>query len=302
MSLDEAESAYQRVKPPAARLSAMDVARQILADDLTRSAAALTYYAVLALLPALLVISTLLGVLGLSPDAVDEVLKAGAELGPRWSVELMSDAAGAVLDASASGVVFGLSVVFLLWTASGYVAAFMWAAGRINGLPEDQAWWHLIVRRLGLALLLLAFITAATAVVVLAGPVATWLGTVLGLGDGFLRAWSILRWPFLAGSAVLVFWILYRYAPARRRPSGPHLLTGVAVGVALMFVASVAFSLYVSHFASYNRVYGALAAGIVFLVWCWLLNLSLLAGVEVSALLERRTRSAARDIPIWRRG
>jgi membrane protein len=264
-------------------LVARELAGHLLGGELTRAAAALTYYAVLALLPALLVVSSLLAFAGLSPDALEDLLLTAAELGPQWSADLVQTA----VDATRSEAVLGISIVFLVWTASGYVAAFMWAAGHINGLPDPLPWWHYMLQRLGLAALLIGLVTVATAVVVLAGPVAEWLGGLLGVGDDLVDAWAVLRWPFLAVVAVLVFWLLYRGAPAKKRASGPHLLAGVAAGVALMLVASAGFSLYVANWASFDEVYGTVAAGIIFLTWFWLLNLSLLVGVVVSMELER---------------
>ena len=140
--------------------------------------------------------------------------------------------------------------------------------------------------RLGLAVLLIVLLASCAAAIVVAGPFATWLGDLLGLGDAVLTAWSWLKWPFLFGVALLVLLLLY-HAAARHGTRWRSKLAGAAAGVVIVLVASAGFSVYLTHFASYNKVYGALAGGIAFLVWAWLVNAAVLVGFLTVGSLER---------------
>ena len=127
------------------------------------------------------------------------------------------------------------------------------------------------------------------AIVTLVGPFGGWIADLTGIGTGPLNLWAWIKWPLLVGLGLLMFAVLYRFTPARRQPALWKLLPGAAVGVGLWILASAAFSLYLDHFASYNRVYGTLGAAVAFLVWAWVMNIALLVGVEVN----RGDRAAA---------
>lgn len=261
----------------------------VLAHDLPRLAAALTYYTVLSLFPALLVVVALLGLDGLSPDALRALLDAVGDLGAPWAVEFVSDALDSILSSHSSGFAVGLGTLLALWAASAFVGAFMWATDGIYAVSARRPFWRELPLRLGLALLLLVLLTAAAVTVALVGPFGDRVADLTGIGTGPLALWSWIKWPLLVVLGLLMFGLLYRLAPARRQPSVWRLLAGAAVGVGLWIVASAGFSVYLTHFATYNRVYGALGAAVAFLVWAWVMNLALLLGVEVNRELESRT-------------
>jgi len=166
----------------------------------------------------------------------------------------------------------------------------MWAADGIYGVPARRPYWRELPLRLALALLLLVLLTTAAIVVALVGPLGSWVAQHTGIGTWGLGLWTWIKWPILIALGLLMFAVLYWFAPSRRQPSLWRLLAGAAVGVALWVAASAAFSVYLAYFASYNRVYGALGAAVAFLVWVWVLNLALLVGVEVNRDLEERMR------------
>ncbi len=267
-------------------------------DDLPKIAASLTYFLTLSFAPALIVVLALLGVVGVSADGVVRLLEAVATFGPQWFVQFVDAAMQSVLQTNNSVVALVVGIVLALWTASSYVTAFLWAAGNVTGVRDKRAASSPgCSLRLGLALLLLGFLVVAAAVVVLVGPVAAWLGRLLGLGDAAVRAWSVLRFPFLFAVGVVWCAILFYAAPAPRRPRIRHTLAGAGVAVVVMLVASVGFSVYLSHFAAYERVYGVLGAAVASLVWAWLLNIGLLVGFEATASLERSAAAAAAGAP-----
>ena len=190
-----------------------------------------------------------------------------------------------VLSTNGASVALGTGVLLALWTASSYVSAFLWVAEQLEG-RRPRSFLRQLPARLGVAVLLLLLLTACAAAIVVAGPFATWLGDLLGLGDAVLTAWSWLKWPFLFGAAMLVLLLLYRGA-ARHGTRWRSEIIGAAGGVIVMLVASAGFSVYLTHFASYNRVYGALATGIGFLVWAWLVNVAALLGFLAVGALDR---------------
>ena len=260
-----------------------------MASGFTRMAAALTYYLVLSIFPALIIAAGLLGAVGLSPQSVDALLDAVAAVGPDWAVGFVQGALSSVLSASGTPVALGVGALLALWTASSYVSAFLWAAQQMEG-RRPRPFLRELPLRLGLALLLLVLLAACAAAIVLAGPFATWLGDLLGLGDAVLAAWSWLKWPLLFGVALLVLLLLF-HAAARHGTRWRSEIAGAAAGVLIMLLASAGFSVYLSHFASYNKVYGALATGIAFLVWAWLVNAAVLLGFLAMATWERGART-----------
>ena len=274
---------------------ALQFTRVAAAAGFTRMAAALTYYVVLAIFPALIVVAGLLGAIGLSPQDVDVLLDAVAAIGPDWAVGLVQGALSGVLSARGTSIALGAGALLALWTASSYVSAFLWAAERMEG-RRPRSLLRQLPARLGLALLLILLLTACGAAIVLAGPFATWLGDLLGLGDAVLAAWSWLKWPFLFGVALLVLLLLYR-AAARPGTRWRSQLIAAVAGVVIVLVASAGFSVYLTHFASYSKVYGVLATGIAFLVWAWLVNSMVLLGFLAMVALDRGARTKQEGAP-----
>ncbi len=221
------------------------------------------------------------------------LLESVAKFGPEWFVQFVDAALHSVLQTNDSLLVLLVGLVLALWTASSYVSAFMWAAGNVTGARDGRGFLAGLPRRLGLALLLLGFLDVAAAAVVLVGPVAAWLGRLLGLGDAAVQAWALLRFPFLLVVGALWCAILFHAAPAPRRPRLRHTLAGAGVAVVVMLIASVGFSFYLSRFAAYERVYGVLGAAVASLVWAWLLNIGLLVGFEATVALERSAAASA---------
>jgi membrane protein len=248
------------------------VARLVMVHDLPHHAAALTYSLVLAVFPILIVVTALLGLVGLTPAALQALLDAVTQLGSQWAVEFVRATLDGVLSSSGTPLLLSASVLLALWTSSSYVAAFMWAAGEIGGERDTRRWFSGLALRLGLALLLAVLIA-------------------VGIGEAALGFWTSADWPFFFALAVAVFLLLYRAAPHASTRRVLHDLVGAVSGVAVWLVASAGFSVYLANFGSYERVYGVLGTAIAFLVWAWILNLTLLGGLEVSLALGRRRAS-----------
>ncbi|MBO1332274.1 YihY/virulence factor BrkB family protein [Streptomyces sp. VRA16 Mangrove soil] len=262
-------------------------AKEFLDDDLPDKAAALTYYGVLSLFPALLVLVSMLGVIG--ETATRTVLDNLRHLAPGPVRDLLGDAVRELQGTGgASGVVAGVSLAAAVWSASGYVAAFIRTANAVYDLPEGRPVWKLTPLRLALTLGLMALLAASATIVVFTGPLARRAGDAIGVGDAAVTTWNIAKWPVLLVLVVLMVALLFWRAPNVRGPGFRWLSPGSVVAVLLWLVASGGFALYVAGFGSYNKTYGALAGVVIFLIWLWLSNLAILLGLELDAELARQ--------------
>jgi membrane protein len=256
-------------------------------DDLSDWAAALTYYAILSLFPGLLVLVSGLRLLGRS--TVHTVIDNIAAIAPGTTRTILTDAVDNILNAGSgtAGILVVVSLVGALWSASGYVAAFMRASNAIYDVPEGRPIWKKLPVRLGVTVVTGILISVSALAVVLTGRVAEWLGRLIGLGHTAVVVWNIAKWPVLAILISLVFAILYWAAPNARQGGIRWVSPGGLLAVVIWLLGSAGFALYVAHFGSYNKTYGSIAAIIVFLVWLYLTNTAILLGAELNAELER---------------
>ncbi|NRD07461.1 YihY/virulence factor BrkB family protein [Rathayibacter agropyri] len=262
-------------------------AREFGADQCTDLAAALTYYAVLALFPALLAIVSVLGLFGQAQATTDLVLDLVGNLASAQVVDLLREPIQALTGSSAAGLAFVTGVVGALWSASGYVGAFGRAMNRVYQIDEGRPFWKLRPTMLGVTVVTVVLIVIAALILVLSGPVATAVGNVIGLGSAALTVWNIAKWPVLVIIAVLTVAILYYWAPNIRQPKFRWMSVGSILALVVWLVASAGFAFYVANFSNYNKTYGSLGAVIVFLLWIWITNIALLFGAEFDAELER---------------
>jgi membrane protein len=260
--------------------------REFRADNLTDWAAALTYYSVLAIFPALIVLVSVLGLVGES--ATQPLIDNLGSVAPGPAKEIMTSALKNLQgDRGAAGVLFVVGLLAALWSASGYVAAFMRASNSIYDIEEGRPVWKTLPVRVGLTLVLL-FLLAITAIaVVLTGGIAQKVGDLIGLGNTAVDVWNISKWPVLLLVVSFMFALLYWAAPNVKHPGFRWISPGGVLAVVAWLIASGAFALYVSNFGSYNKTYGALGGVVVFLVWLWISNIVILLGAEFNAELER---------------
>lgn len=271
---------------PARRVWAL--AAPILALNVPRLAAALTYYTVLSLVPALLVVVALLGVAGLPADTLQNLIDAVGELGATWAVQFFTSAVNGIVESHSSTLALVLGALLSLWAASSFVGAFMWTADVINEATTMRPIWKDLPVRIPLALGLLVLLTLTAVALTLVGPVGTAVAEATGIGSGPLHLWSWAKWPLLFALGLLMVGLLFRYAPSRPRKGLLPLLGGAVTTLALWVIITAVFRYYLLHWASYDRVYGALATVIAFLVWAWVLNIALLAGAIVDREIRRR--------------
>jgi membrane protein len=260
--------------------------RQFKHNDITDRAAALTYFGILAIFPGILVLVSILGFLGQSATQtllsnVGQVAPGGVKSFLTTVINQVQGNAGA---ASAAAIV---GIVIALWSASSYVAAFMRASNAIYGVDEGRPIWKTAPVRLFTTLALVVMLVISLVIVVISGPIASQVGTALGIGSTVVLIWQIVKWVGLLVIVSLMFSLLYWATPNVKQPKFKWITPGGVLAVVIWLVASGLFALYVSFSGSYNKTYGSLATVIVFLVWLWISNIAILLGAEFNAETQR---------------
>jgi membrane protein len=270
--------------------------REFRQDNLTDWAAALTYYGVLSIFPMLIALVSILGLVGQS--ATQPLLDNLKTVAPGPAQQIFTSAITNIQkNQGAAGLAAIIALALALWSASGYVAAFMRASNSIYDVEEGRPIWKTAPVRLGVTVALIVMLVISAVIVVFTGGLAQQAGNLLGLGSTFLDVWAIAKWPVLLLIVSLMFALLYWASPNAKTGGFRWVTPGGVVGVLLWVVASAAFAFYVANFGSYNKTYGAMAGVIVFLIWLWVSNIAILLGAEFNAELERGRRIQAGHPP-----
>ena len=256
-------------------------------DECTDLAAALTYYAVLSLFPALLAVISLLGVFGHGRSTTDTMLELIDRIGQQDAVDQLREPITQMTETNAAGFALVFGLLGAVWSASGYVGAFGRAMNRIYEVDEGRPFWKL--RPLNIAITVVTVLSAALVLLglVVSGPFADELGDTIGLGDTTVTLWNIAKWPIMLLVVVFLVAVLFYATPNVQQPKFRWISVGAGLAIVVWILASLAFGLYVANFGSYNKTYGSLAGVIILLLWLWLTNLALLFGAEVDAEIER---------------
>jgi membrane protein len=257
-------------------------------DNLTDSAAALTYYSVLSIFPALIALVSIVGLVGDPQTVTDALTDIVSSIGPASAVDTFK---GPIEDVTSSrgaaGVLLIVGIVTALWTASGYVGAFMRASNVIYEVEEGRSFIKLRPLQMLVTLLLILLLALVLMAIVLTGPVAEQVGSSIGIGDTVLTIWDIAKWPVLLAVVALMIAVLYYSAPNAKLPGFKWVTPGSLLAIVVWLIASAAFAFYVANFGSYNTTYGALGGVVIFLVWLWITNVAILLGAELNAERER---------------
>ncbi|PNE38219.1 MULTISPECIES: YihY/virulence factor BrkB family protein [Streptomyces] len=257
-------------------------------DDLTDYAASLTYYSVLALLPSAIVTISLIGLA--DPAGTEQLINHLSSIAPAESGATVRHALVVMAhQRTAAWVVVGGAAVSALWSSCSYLAVFRRALHAMHRTKDDRPPWRKAPRILVTALLLMALLICSAVALLVSGPVATALGQALGFGEAGETLWNLLQWPLLLVLATVLAMVLFRSGPPSSRGvrrAGP----GGVLAVLLWLVASAGFAFYASYVGTFNRLYGSLAGPVVFLIWLWFSNLSLLSGAQFNVELARAGR------------
>ncbi|HET6270175.1 MAG TPA: YihY/virulence factor BrkB family protein [Arthrobacter sp.] len=275
------------VTKPSWQFIARKTLREFSKDQCPDLAAALTYYAVLSLFPALLALVSLLGVFGQAEKTTTALLDIVQRIAPGSTVDIIRQPIEEVTNSPSAGFTLAIGILVALWSASGYVGAFARAMNRVYEVDEGRPFIKLRATMLGVTVVNVLIVAALGAMLVLSGPVAEAVGNAVGLGGTFLAVWNIAKWPVMVLLVVAAIAILYYFTPNVKQPKFRWMTMGSFIALVVFVLASLGFAFYVANFSNYNKTYGAIGGVIVMLLWLWILNMSLLFGAEFDAETER---------------
>jgi membrane protein len=263
-------------------------AAQFRADGMTDWAAALTYYSLLSIFPALIAMVSLIGIFGDPQSTTRSLTEIVAEIGPDSAAETFSGPIESVAsDRGTAGVAFVLGLAAALWSASGYVGAFMRASNVIYEKREGRPFWKLRPLQLGVTLLLIVSTALLAVALVLTGPVVRAVAGPIGIDDTAVAIWNVAKWPAMAAVFLAMIALLYYASPNARLRGFRWVTPGSLVAIVAWALASVAFAVYVANFSSYDKTYGTLGGIVVLMIWLWISNLAILFGHQLNAERER---------------
>lgn len=261
--------------------------REFTADQCMDAAAALTYYAVLSLFPALLAIFSLLGVFGQGRAASDAVLGIVEDVAPGDTADTLRGPIEQMAQAPGAGLALITGILLALWSASGYVGAFSRVMNRIYEIEEGRPFWKLRPMQLLVTVVTVVCLTLVAIGLVLSGDVVDAVGSSIGASGLVTTLWNVLKWPVMLFIVVFLVALLYYATPNAKQPKFRWISLGALLAIVVLIVATLGFGLYVANFSNYDRTYGSFAGVIIFLLWIWIANLALLFGAEFDAELER---------------
>jgi membrane protein len=257
-------------------------------DNLSDWAAALTYYGLLSLFPALIALVSILGLVGDPKSTTAKITEVIVAVGPKSGAQTFAGPIESIASSqSRAGFAFVAGLALALWSASGYVGAFIRASNVIYETAEGRSFWQL--RPLQIAITLATIVAMALLAVglILTGPVVAAIAGPLGIGDTAVTIWNIAKWPVMAAVFVAMVGILYYTSPNAKIRGFRWVTPGSLVAIVAWGIASAAFALYVANFASYDKTYGTLGGLVVLLIWFWITNLAILFGHQLNAEIER---------------
>lgn len=288
--------AAELTSPPAAPAPAWRRAIDVLVTamrsgfkgNVTDVAAALAYYAFLAI-PALLLVAV--GAFGVfaGEDAIQGLLDRLDGVMPEEALTLIDDSLTRVTESSGGGAALAaVGLVLALWTASGAMSALMRGMNMVHGRQETRSFARQRLTALALLGWSLLAIAVSFGLLVLGSPLSEWVGEALEAEALVSWLWWAAQWPILAGALLVAIAGILRAGPAGGPGPTRAVLAGAAFAVVVSATASGLFGVYVSRFGDYGAAWGSLSAVIVMLTWLWLTSLAVLLGSEVEAEMERR--------------
>jgi membrane protein len=258
-------------------------------DNLSDWAAALTYYGLLSLFPALIALVSIVGLFGDPQSTTKTVTDIVTRIGPQSGAETFSGPIQSITsNRGSAGVLFVVGLAAALWSASSYIGAFIRASNVIYETEEGRPFWKLRPLQLAVTLAMVIMVAAVLIALVLTGPVVRAVADPIGVGGTAVSIWNYAKWPVLAAVFVLMIDLLYYASPNARVRGFAWATPGAVLALVVWTLASAGFALFVANFGSYDKTYGTLGGVIVLLIWMWITNLAILLGHELNAERERR--------------
>jgi membrane protein len=262
-------------------------------DNLSDWAAALTYYGLLSLFPALIALVSIVGLFGDPESTTSTITDIVTSIGPQSAAETFSDPIKTITsNRSGAGIALIVGLVVALWSASGYVGAFMRASNIIYETPEGRPIWKLRPLQMLVTLAMVLLLAVMALALVLTGPIVDAVAEPIGLSDAAITVWNIAKWPALIALFILMIAVLYYASPNVKLRGFKWVTPGSIVALVVWVLASAAFAFYVANFGSYNKTYGTLGGLVVMLIWMWITNIAILFGHQLNAERERRAEIA----------
>ena len=262
-------------------------------DNLSDWAAALTYYGLLSLFPALIALVSIVGLFADPESTTQKVTDIVTQIGPQSAADTFSGPIESITsNRGAAGVLFVVGLLVALWSASNYVGAFMRASNIVYETPEGRPFWKLRPLQILVTLAMLVLLALLALALVLTGPLAEAVAEPLGISDAAVTAWDIAKWPVMLVVVLTMIDVLYYASPNVKLRGFKWVTPGSVVALVVWLVASAGFAFYVANFGAYDKTYGSLGGVVVMLVWLWITNLALLFGHELNAERERRQELA----------
>lgn len=257
-------------------------------DGVTDWAAALTYYGLLAMFPALIALVSLVGLVGNPATTTKTLTDIVMKVSPGSAAQTFAGPIKSITsNRGAAGILAIVGLFAALWSASGYVGAFMRASNVIYETPEGRSFFKLRPLQLLVTLVMIVLLVLVALALVLTGPIVSAVAGPLGVGGTAVSVWNIAKWPVLLLVVILMFTVLYYASPNVKLPGLRSVIPGATFALVVWLLASVAFAFYVANFGSYNKTYGSLGGVITFLVWLWITNVALLLGMQLNSERER---------------
>jgi membrane protein len=257
-------------------------------DNLSDWAAALTYYGLLSLFPALIAMVSLIGIFGDPKSTTQSLTEIITELGPKSAAETFQGPIESITESSGTaGIAFVVGLAAALWSASGYVGAFTRASNIIYETPEGRPFWKLRPLQIAVTLVMIVLMALLAVSLVLTGPVVSAIAEPLGIGSTAVDVWNVAKWPVMALVFLLAIGVLYYATPNVKLRGFKWVTPGSLVAIVVWILVSALFAFYVSNFGSYDKTYGTLGGLIALLVWFWITNLAILFGHQLNAERER---------------
>ncbi|MGI8593180.1 MAG: YihY/virulence factor BrkB family protein [Solirubrobacteraceae bacterium] len=262
-------------------------------DQMTHHAAALTYYGLMSLFPALLLALSLLGLLGQYPQTYDAIIGYLRDVAPASVVApLDSSLRGALQSKGTAATTFAISVVFALYGTTGCLEAARRALNVVFEIENGRSFLRRKTVDVASTFVLLALALLSVTLVFVGGRFADDLLGFIGLGPTVAHAWSIARWPAAVLVAMFVFAFVYFVTPDVQQRSFRWVTPGAMVAVVLWLLTSLGFSTYISRVADVGAIYGTFTGAILLVGWMWLTNVAMLFGAELNAEIERQEELA----------
>lgn len=257
-------------------------------DNLSDWAAALTYYGLLSLFPALIAMVSLIGIFGDPKTTTAKLTEIITEIGPQSGAETFEGPIKSIVEnQAAAGFAFVFGLLAALWSASGYVGAFTRASNIIYETPEGRPFWKLRPLQIAVTLAMILMMALLAVGLVLTGPVVEAVANPIGLSSTAVDVWNVAKWPVMAAIFILMVDVLYYATPNVKLRGFKWVTPGAILSIVVWAIASALFAFYVSNFSSYDKTYGTLAGLVVLLLWFWITNLAILFGHQMNAERER---------------